>query len=481
MTAGSVAGTAPGAAAVAAYDPGSIFDEAFEETGEPRAHYVATLAALAEHDLGALRAAVLADLETVGCGFATESGSDAFRVDPVPRILPAGDFAQLAAGLEQRVSALNAFVADVYGEQRIVEAGVVPARVIESADHYEPAVAEHHRPLQIAFAGLDVIRAPDGRFAVLEDNVRTPSGLAYLLAARRALLRRLGAPDELLGVHDTVIAMVSGALRAAARGRDDLAREPEVVLLSDGPRNAAWWEHGELARLLGVPLVAPEDCEHDGDRLLRRDEHARRVAVDVVYRRTDEDRLAGEDGELTGIGSLLDGPLRAGTLACVNAFGTGVADDKLVHAYVEDMITFYLDEAPALPSIRTYDLGDDTCRAEALERLDELVVKPRAGYGGTGVVIGPHAHAADLEDLARRVRSAPTEFVAQETVHFSRHPTVIDGRLEPRHVDLRPFVAFDGRRARTVPGGLTRVAFGEGDLVVNSSQDGGAKDTWVLR
>jgi len=480
-TGSTVPSAASGASTVAAYDPGDILDEAFAGAGEARPHYLATLRALGAQDLGALRAAVMADLEAAGCGFASPGGSDAFIVDPVPRILEAHEFATLAAGLEQRVRALDAFVADVYGAQRIVEAGVVPARVIDSADHYEPTVAEHHRPLQIGFAGLDVIRAPGGAFTVLEDNVRTPSGLAYLLAARRTLLCHLTAPEELLGVHDAVLALVSGTLRAAARDRDDLAREPEIAILSDGPSNAAWWEHGELSRLLGLPLVTPSDCEHAGQRLVRRDAEGRRIPVDVVYRRTDEDRLVGDDGELTGVGALLDAPLRAGTLACVNAFGTGVADDKLVHAYVEDMIGFYLGEEPALPAVRTFDLGDDACREDALGRLDELVVKPRGGYGGNGVVIGPHADGPDLLALARAIRDSPTAFIAQETVRFSRHPTVIDGRLEPRHVDLRPFVAFDGEQARTVPGGLTRVALGEGDLVVNSSRDGGAKDTWVLR
>ena len=478
---GSGERTAPGADAVANYDPGTILDEAFTAPGEPRPHYLAALEALTEHDLGALRSAVETDLEAAGCGFASEGGSDAFIVDPIPRIIPAEEFALLAAGLEQRVRALDAFVADVYADRRIVEAGVVPARVVDSADHYEPEVAEHHRPVQIAFAGLDLIRGADGCFTVLEDNVRTPSGLAYLVAARRALLRHLSAPDELVGVHDAVITLVADTLRAAARDRDDLAREPEIAILSDGPHNAAWWEHGELAGYLGAPLLTPADCEHAGDRLVRRDDQGRQRPIDVIYRRTNEDRLRGEDGELTDIGGLLDGPLRAGTLACANAFGTGVADDKLVHAYVAEMIGFYLDEEPMLPAVRTYDLGDDACRAEALDRLDELVFKPRAGFGGVGVVIGPHAEARDLSALAEQIRASPTEFIAQETVLFSRHPTIIGGRLEPRHVDLRPFVAFDGERARTVPGGLTRVALGEGDLVVNSSQDGGAKDTWVLR
>jgi carboxylate-amine ligase len=202
--------------------------------------------------------------------------------------------------------------------------------------------------------------------------------------------------------------------------------------------------------------------------------------VDVVYRRTDEDRLTDEHGRLTMVGAALFEPLRAGTLTCVNGFGTGVADDKLVHAYVDEMIRFYLGEDPLLASVHTYDLDDPDLLAEVLDRLDELVIKPRAGHGGHGVVVGPHAKVADLRDVAHAVRRDPHDYVAQDTIMLSRHPTVIDGRLEPRHVDLRPFVFLTPAGASVVPGGLTRVALDRGALVVNSSQRGGGKDTWVL-
>ncbi|HEV2062519.1 MAG TPA: circularly permuted type 2 ATP-grasp protein, partial [Solirubrobacteraceae bacterium] len=234
----------------------------------------------------------------------------------------------------------------------------------------------------------------------------------------------------------------------------------------DGPANTAYWEHERLAALLGIELLTLDQLRPE--------------CVDVVYRRTDEDRLRGPGGGYTTVGRALLGALRAGTLACVNGLGNGVADDKLVHAYVEDMIRFYLGEEPRVRSVATYDLTRPRCLEEVLDRLGEMVIKPRAAYGGEGVFIGPTADAAERERIARLVREDPECWVAQETVYFSRHPTVIDGALAPRHVDLRAFVTFDGERAEAVPGGLSRVAFDEGELVVNSSQGGGAKDTWVL-
>ncbi|MDQ5808108.1 MAG: circularly permuted type 2 ATP-grasp protein, partial [Actinomycetota bacterium] len=233
-----------------------------------------------------------------------------------------------------------------------------------------------------------------------------------------------------------------------------------------GPANTAYWEHERLAELLGVELVTLDELRVE--------------SVDVVYRRTDEDTLRDEHGRCTRVGAALIGALGAGTLACVNALGNGVADDKLVHAYVEDMIRFYLGEEPLVRSVATYDLTRAGCLDEVLDRLDEMVVKPRAAYGGAGVYVGPTAGAAEREDIARAIRAEPEAWIAQETVFFSRHPTVIDGALEPRHVDLRAFVTFDGERAAAIPGGLSRVAFEEGELVVNSSRGGGAKDTWVL-
>jgi uncharacterized circularly permuted ATP-grasp superfamily protein len=359
------------------------------------------------------------------------------------------------------VRALNHFVADVYGERRIVRAGVVPVRVIDTAEYYEPAMAGVRPPgdLWIGIAGLDLVRNAEGRFQVLEDNVRTPSGCAYSAAARRALAAALDlAPADAPRPLDDLPAMVAATLAAAAPDGSGGG----AAILTDGERNAAYYEHEWLAAALGIPLLEPGEL-------------AARDDVDVVYRRTNADRLDTEVGRM-----LLD-PVREGRIGVVNAFGAGVADDKLTHAYVEDMIRFYLDEDPLLPSVETFDLG----RAEVLERaldvFDELVIKPRGGYGGEGVAVLPHAEPWDIEAVREAVRERPTEFVAQRMVMLSSHPTVIDGRLAPRHVDLRPHVYLSrDDEVRVVPGGLTRVAFDEGALVVNSSQNGGAKDTWVL-
>jgi len=450
------------------------YDEAFAAAGSARPHYAEVLDALGAADLEALRRRVDARVQASGCRF---GGDQPFHVDPVPRILPPEEWTAVSAGVGQRLRALDAFVQDVYGEGRILAAGIIPERVVHTADHYEPAVRGHHRPVAIALAGLDLIRGPRGAFRVLEDNVRTPSGIAYAVAAREALEGELPVPAARAGIDGVWRGLLGAALRAAA---PDGGGDPRVVMLSDGPGNAAFWEHEQLARRLEVALVTPADCEVSAGRLVTRDGGAGARSVDVVYRRTDEDRLQDEAGALTWVGILLDEPLRRGTLAVVNAFGVGVADDKLVHAYVEEMVRFYLREEPVLRSVETFDLGDPERRAEALERLDELVVKPRAGYGGQGIVVGPHADPDDLEVTARRIQATPEAFIAQETVHFSRHPTVVESGLAPRHVDLRPFIAYDGDQVRAFPGGLTRFALRGGDLVVNSSEGGGGKDTWVL-
>jgi uncharacterized circularly permuted ATP-grasp superfamily protein len=253
-----------------------------------------------------------------------------------------------------------------------------------------------------------------------------------------------------------------------------------VVVLSDGPGNSAYHEHARAARRLDVPLVTPAELERRDGRLVHRDEHGRAEPVDVVYRRSDHDRLRDDDGALTPLAELLLEPWLAGTLGIVNPYGTGVADDKAVHAHVEDMVRFYLGEEPLLASVHTLDLADEGALDEALERIDELVVKPRFGHGGHGIVVCAHAEPEDVRRIAGELRANPTAFVVQPTVALSRHPTVVDGGLAPRHVDLRPFVFSSHTRIAVPPGGLTRVAFGEGALVVNSSQQGGGKDTRVV-
>jgi carboxylate-amine ligase len=433
--------------------------------------YTEVFRRLAEIGPGALAARVAAAAEETGVAFGGADDLRPFHVDAVPRVFGADEWSRLEAGLIQRVRALDAFVADVYGSREIVAAGHVPAHVIETCDHIEPRLAGLDLPpVSIAVAGLDVVRDADGVLQVLEDNVRTPSGLTYMLAARECVASRL--PAELARLPRPL----DSALELLAR---TLETDGTAVMLSDGPSNSAWYEHERIARELDLPLVTLAALDVAQGRL-----HAvidgRRRPVDVVYRRTDEDRLTAADGSLTDVGQALYEPLRAGTLRCVNGFGTGVADDKLVHAYAEEMVRFYLREEPLLPSVPTYDLSDPGTLNEVLDRLDELVFKPRTGHGGHGVVVGPHAKVADLRDLTHAIRRDPHDYVAQDTVMLSRHPTVIDGRLEPRHVDLRPFVFLTDTGAAVAPGGLTRVALDRGALVVNSSQRGGGKDTWVL-
>ncbi|MEA2439186.1 MAG: hypothetical protein QOH76_610 [Thermoleophilaceae bacterium] len=456
-----------------------FFDEAFESEAAPRPHYSALFAELERTDLRELELAVAADLHSRGVAFQAAGGDGRFRMDPVPRLFTASEWATLEAGLAQRVRALNAFLADAYGERRIVHAGVVPARVVDGADGRDPWMQDVHVPhgAYAGMAGLDVVRDAGGRLLILEDNLRTPSGLAYMEAARDVLEERLHESAHepkrsIAAIYETL----GAALRAAAPEGTD---EPSVVLLSDGPSNSAWFEHETIARALAVPLVGLGDLEPRAGRLYAR-VGAQLRPVDVVYRRTDEDRLAGDDGRPTPLADALLEPLRRGTVACFNAFGTGLGDDKLVHAYVEEMVRFYLGEEPLVDSVPTYDLGERQQLDRTLDRLGELVIKPRTGFGGHGVVIVPHASREDRHRIERAIRAAPTRYIAQETVALSRHPTVCGDGLEPRHVDLRPFVVTSGNDVSVIPGGLTRVAFDPGALVVNSSQNGGGKDTWVL-
>jgi len=461
-----------------AYRPGCAWDEACARDGRPRRHYAPVLEALEAADLENLSRKMAAHLDEEGVSFGGDGGS-AFRVDPVPRILAADEWSHLEAGVAQRARALAEYVADVYGERRIVEAGHVPARVIESADHFEPWMMGVQTPAAGYVAGLDLVRGDDGELQVLEDNIRTPSGIAYLLAARDAVDANLPV-EPTPGRRDPAPAYrwLAQTLRDAAPSG---VADPLVVILSDGPQNTAWWEHRQIARALEVPLLTPSSFFCANGRVHARIDGDTR-AVDVVYRRTDEDRLRDRDGGATWIADLLLEPVRRGTVAVVNPLGCGVVDDKLAHAYVGAMVRFYLDEEPLLRSVPTYDLGDPEVRESALSRIDELVVKPRSGLGGQGIVVGPHASEEELQDIADRVKERPEAWIAQDLVALSTHPTVCGAALEPRHVDLRPFAigGTDGGGFRVVPGALTRVAFDRGNIVVNSSQNGGGKDTWVI-
>ena len=459
----------PGDFAAGAYDEGFLPD------GSPRAGYEGLFAAIGVDDFADLARRCDRALAERGVVF---GGDDPHRfdVDPVPRIITAAEWDGLELGLIQRARALNAFLADVYGERRVVADGVLPERVLAEADWYEPAMAGTGEAVRAHVAGPDLVRLADGGFAALEDNLRAPSGLTYLLAAREALAPLLAAaglrPRGLGGALDRLGATIRAAAPAGVE-------DPCVVLLSDGPASSAWYEHRELSRRLGVRLATAANLGRTGDELVVRDERGSR-RVDVIYRRIDDERLTGPDGAPTELGELLIEPLRAGAVGCVNSPGSGVGDDKAVHTYVDRLVDYYLGEPQLLPSVRGYDLGEPEQREAALSRVGELVVKPRSEFGGQGVLIGPLASPAQLEAATAAVRREPHRYVAQEPVALSLHPTVCGDALAGRHVDLRPFVLSSAHETFVVPGGLTRFARPEGEMVVNSGRGGGAKDTWVL-
>ncbi len=458
--------------------PRGCYDEAFSAAGQPRPAYSGILACLEDGPPARIAASVMSSLSRHGVRFRSAAGDFTFPIDPLPRILSVAERATLSAGLAQRVEALNAFVGDVYGERRIVAAGQVPERLISESKMYEPLMQGVGDPggTFAHLAGPDLVRVANGDFLVLEDNLRSPSGLAYALEARRTLAAELPlAHFEPLPIEGA-IERLRGALWAAA---PEGVAEPRVVLLSDGPSSPAWFEHWSLARRLEIPLVTGEDLRVSGGRVWSGRDGVR-IPVDVIYRRTAEERLERDDGRLTALGELLGEPIRAGTVAVANAFGTGVADDKLAHAYVEAMIRFYLDEEPMLGTVATLDLGEPAARSQALERLDEMVVKRRSGLGGGEVHILSAADRDERDHVAAMIRQSPQDFIAQEEVQLSTHPTVAGDRLEPRRVDLRPFVIRDSEGYAATRAALTRYAPRSDSKYVNSSLGGGGKDTWVV-
>ena len=456
-------------------NPNGGFDEAWRTDGEPRPHYAALLDAFGGQDLTLLSAAVRFALRADGVTF----GDHEFEVCPMPRLLSAAEATLLEAGLEQRVRALNAFVVDAYGERRIAEAGVMPGWIIDTAEGYEPALAGRwpDGAVPIGVAGLDLVRTDDGTFQVLEDNLRSPSGVAYAVAAARAL--RAALPFDVPAHDDGADRLLAGMLRAIREARPG-SDDPSIAVVAGGASSSARYEHAVIASDLGAPLLRVDELCADGDRLLYRDARGAERRIDVVYRRCDEDRLFGGDGEPTMLGGLLLGPWLAGEIAVVNGFGTGVGDDKLVHAYVEEMIGFYLDEEPLVRSVATLDLTRDENLRRLLGCPQEYVVKPRRGQGGSGVIVCAHTAQEEVRRCLKEVSDRPADFVAQPLVPLSTAPTVIGGGLVPRHVDLRPFVFSAPGWTQAVACGLTRVAWKEGALVVNSSQDGGGKVTWAL-
>jgi uncharacterized circularly permuted ATP-grasp superfamily protein len=437
------------------------YDEAYDEHGEPRPQYAELLASLG--DPGALAEEVRRRLGARGVTF----GDEPEALDPVPRVLTEPEWTELQAGIAQRLRALDALATDVYGDGRVFDAGVLDRSEVESSPHWEPMMRGASPRRWISFAGLDVIRCEDGRFRVIEDQLRMPSGIAYAVVAREMTrdLLHVDPPQHDLSL---VFGELALALRDAAPAGVD---EPRTIILSEGPSAAPFWEHERLARELCAPLVTLGDLEHrDGRLVVWVDGRPR--GVDVVYLRTDEDRFRADDGSLTAVGEALLGPAVAGRVAVVNAPGAGIADDKLVHGRVNDLIRFYLGEEPLLPSVESRLVGPD-------DELEDLVVKPRGEMGGEGVVIWRDAGEDERERVRARIAAEPGGWIGQRLVRLSVHPTVVDGRLEPRHVDLRPYALVSAGGVRVLPVATSRVALEQGSMVVNSARGGGAKDTWL--
>jgi uncharacterized circularly permuted ATP-grasp superfamily protein len=478
-------------------------DEAVDPRGGLRAGYRVlgpALDALGEPGLAAAAAAVRGERRSRGVVFATWSDGRQhvrpFPMDPVPRIVSASEWSRIAAGVEQRHRALNAFLADAYraaGRRRddpdrqpeIVRAGVVPEWSVAHSPGRDPDAVGLAWPGQprAGLAGMDVLRTAQGSWLVLEDNLRVPSGLGYALANRDSL--RAAAPSLVAPAGDrlvdpwTAVPLLRAALVAAAPPA--CSGDPAIAVLSSGEADSAWFEHRLLGDALSIPVVRAADLWPRAGGGVDATVDGVRLAIDVLYRRFDDAELgAHRAGTGHPVLGLLAEAVRSGRLGLVNVPGNGLADDKAIYPWVPAMIRFYLGEEPRLDSVPTWVLADDAQWAEVRDRLHELVVKPVGGYGGSGVVVGPLCSAAELAQLQAEVAAAPHRFVAQEPVEFSTAPTVVEGRLRPRHVDLRVFSAA-GAQTRVLPAPLTRVALRPRSLVTNSSRGGGSKDTWLLR
>jgi uncharacterized circularly permuted ATP-grasp superfamily protein len=464
------------------------YDEMFLDEGELHRHYellYGHFSSLPADELQRRKQA--ADLSFLNQGitftvYGRQEGTEKiFPYDLLPRIITAAEWEKVEHGLMQRITALNLFLKDIYNEGHILQDGIVPREIVYSCRQYRRQMVglQVPRNIYIAICGTDLIRLENGEFVVLEDNLRVPSGVSYMLTNRRVMKRIFPQLFRSYNVRpiEQYTQLLLGTLRSLApEGRP----EPNIVLLSPGVFNSAYFEHAYLARQMGIELVEGRDLVvHDNVIYMRTTSGLRRV--DVIYRRVDDDYidpLAYRPDSMLGVAGLFNA-YRAGNVTLANAFGTGVADDKALYAYVPDIIRYYLTEEPVLKNVETYLMTRPSERQHTLANLDKLVVKAVGESGGYGMLIGPQSTAAQREEFAARIEADPRNYIAQPTISFSRAPCLIDDALEPRHVDLRPYVLY-GDRVTVVPGGLTRVALQRGSLVVNSSQGGGSKDTWVL-
>jgi uncharacterized circularly permuted ATP-grasp superfamily protein len=469
------------------YQLDTAYDEMFDAEGMARRQYQALhqrLLELAPEELR--RRQQSADMAFLNQGvtftvYGNEEGTErVFPYDLLPRIISGAEWKIIERGLTQRITALNMFLKDIYHEGRILADGVVPRRLVYSCRHFrrEMRGLRVPRDIYVSVIGTDLVRLDNGQFVVLEDNLRVPSGVSYMLANRQVMKRVFPRLFVNYGVRP--IDHYGQALLATLRALAPQRANPTIVLLTPGVYNSAYFEHTFLARQMGIELVEGRDLVvHNNIVYMRTTAGLRRV--DVIYRRVDDDfldPLAFRPKSVLGVAGLLNA-YRAGNVALANAIGTGIADDKALYAYVPAIIRYYLSQEPILQNVETYLLDDESQRTYVLENLDKLVVKAVGESGGYGMLIGPHSTAAQRETFRQAILADPRNYIAQPTLALSRAPCFIDGQVEARHIDLRPYILY-GDRVVIVPGGLTRVALQRGSLVVNSSQGGGSKDTWVL-
>ena len=472
------------------YKVSGLYDETFRAAGKPRP--VATqltqyLASLDSADLAAVQTAAELSIKEQGITFTvysqTEGSIDrAWPVDIIPRVMAASEWRRIEQGLEQRVRALNLFIDDLYHEQKVIKDGVFPAEILAKSKNFRPQCVGVSPPFGVwaHICGSDLVRDKDGTVYVLEDNLRVPSGVSYMLENRQVLKRvfpELFEDMSILPVDDYPSQLFDTLAACAPRP----VRNPEVVVLTPGIYNSAYFEHAYLAQQMGCELVEGRDLLVDGDDCVYMRTIGGLARVDVIYRRIDDlflDPEAFDSGSLLGVPGLIRA-WKAGNVALVNAPGAGVADDKVVYTYVPDFIRYYLDQDAILPNVPTWRCVDEKSRAHVIANLDKVVVKPANESGGYGMLVGTASTKKERAEFAVAIRKDPRNFIAQPVLMLSTVPTLIADKVEPRHVDMRPFI-LSGEQIHVTTGGLTRVAMRPGSLVVNSSQGGGSKDTWIV-
>ena len=470
------------------YDLGDFYDEMFDVGGDARVDcqpLFGRMQTMTPDDLARRQKAADRSMVQLGITFNvygdTQGRERIIPFDIVPRIIANEEWQHLERGLKQRITALNLFLQDIYHEQRIVRDGVVPEQVVATATGFRKQCVGLKPPRGIwcHITGTDLVRDADGQYYVLEDNLRCPSGVSYVLQNRQLMKQtfpQLFEQTSIMPVDD----YCSRLLDALQYLREDAVHTPSVALLSPGSFNSAYFEHSFLAQQMGIDLVEGRDLVvSDGFVYMRTTKGFERI--DVLYRRIDDDFIDPEafrEDSMLGVPGLMEA-YRAGRIALANAPGTGIADDKVVYAYVPEIIKYYLSEEAIIPNVPTFVCWDDTQRQHVLGNLDKLVVKPANESGGYGLMIGPRASEEERTKCGEQIRDNPRNYIAQPTLALSRVPVLTDGGLEGRHVDLRPFIVY-GREIFVLPGGLTRVALKKGSLIVNSSQGGGSKDTWVV-